>query len=85
MDLVDILDKALEVTQKNIDIFKLHNRVKCFQSDVFENVKDKYDLIISNPPYLNTSEYEANDEERKNEPKIALECVWVLYFQPTPR
>ena len=74
VDLVDILDKALEVTQKNIDIFKLHNRVKCFQSDVFENVKDKYDLIISNPPYLNTSEYEANDEEWKNEPKIALEC-----------
>ena len=74
VDLVDIFDKALEVTQKNIGFFQLHNRVKCFQSDVFENVKDKYDLIISNPPYLNTSEYEANDEEWKNEPKIALEC-----------
>ena len=52
----------------------MHNRVKCFQSDVFENVKDKYDLIISNPPYLNTSQYEACDDEWKKEPKIALEC-----------
>jgi ribosomal protein L3 glutamine methyltransferase len=42
VDLVDISDKALEVTQKNIDIFKLHNRVKCFQSDVFENTLPYY-------------------------------------------
>ncbi len=46
--------------------------MKCIQSDLFTNVKNKYDLIISNPPYVSISEYNESEAEFKREPKIAL-------------
>lgn len=73
VDLVDVSEKALEVAQANINRYKLNQRVKCIQSDLFKNVFQHYDLIISNPPYVSTSEYRRSALEFKNEPKIALE------------
>src|SRR5207237_53706 len=62
------------VAQININKYALNDRVKCIQSDLFNEVNNKYDLIISNPPYVSTSEYNSSPLEFKNEPKIALEC-----------
>lgn len=72
VDLVDISPDALEVAQINIENNKLDSRVKIIQSNLFENIHEKYDLIISNPPYVSEKEYYAQPLEVKNEPKIAL-------------
>ncbi len=69
IDAVDISDKALAVAKDNA----LDNGVTInfFNSDVFSSVNDKYDLIISNPPYVAYDE-EIEDIVRNNEPAIAL-------------
>jgi len=72
VDLVDISANALEVARININHYGLQDRVRCLQSDLFDNVQDKYDLIITNPPYVSEREYEAQAAELKNEPIIAL-------------
>jgi len=74
IDLVDISDKCIEVSTKNIDKYDLTNRVKTIKSDLFSNIVDtKYDLIISNPPYIIENEIENLDKDVKNhEPHIAL-------------
>ncbi|MGE3319110.1 MAG: 50S ribosomal protein L3 N(5)-glutamine methyltransferase [Candidatus Berkiella sp.] len=74
VDLVDLSPKALAVARRNIELHQLQDRVNCIESDVFNNVTQKYDLIISNPPYVSTREYNATPKEFKNEPKMALEC-----------
>lgn len=73
VDLADISPEALKVAQINIDRYNLNNRVKCIHSDCFANINNKYDLIITNPPYVTTKEYNKIPVEFKNEPKIALE------------
>lgn len=73
VDLVDISIEALAVANINIKRYSLEDRVRCIQSDLFENIHETYDLIISNPPYVTTSEYEKSPAEFKKEPKIALE------------
>jgi ribosomal protein L3 glutamine methyltransferase len=74
VDLLDVSSKALEVATINVTNYNLSNRVRCIKSDLFENVQNKYDLIITNPPYVTTAEYKASPDEFKNEPKIALEA-----------
>ncbi len=74
VDLLDISADALAVAQININKHALNDRVKCIQSNLFEYVDSKYDLIISNPPYVSSEEYKNCAEEFKKEPKIALEA-----------
>ena len=69
VDALDISEQALEVAKKNNE--RNNTNVNFFHSDMLENVNKKYDLIISNPPYI------AYDEEimeivKNNEPNIAL-------------
>ena len=52
VDLVDICTDALSVAQKNVDIYDLGESVKCIHSDLFSEVKNKYDMIITNPPWF---------------------------------
>ena len=69
IDAVDISDSALEVAKKNA---KNNNvEINFIKSDLFENVNKKYDVIISNPPYISYDE-EIMDIVKKNEPNIAL-------------
>lgn len=69
---VDISSSAISVAKKNAKINKLQN-VKFLQSHWFDNVSGKFDIIISNPPYLSENEMESADIEVKDfEPKIAL-------------
>ena len=69
VDLVDISPKALAVTYKNC--VKHSSRANLINSDMFEKVEKKYDIIISNPPYIKTTE-EIEDIVRDNEPHLAL-------------
>ena len=74
VDLADISEKALEVANINVKRYELNHRVHCIQSDLFENIHQTYDLIITNPPYVSTKDYEKSPAEFKKEPKIALEA-----------
>ena len=69
VDLVDISEKALEVTNKNCG--NLNSKANVFQSDCLSNVEKKYDIIISNPPYIKDDE-EIEDIVKNNEPHEAL-------------
>lgn len=73
VDLVDISPEAIKVANINIQKHGLETRVKAIQSDLFNNLDNhKYDLIITNPPYVSTKDYKNTPIEFKNEPKIAL-------------
>ncbi len=74
MIISDISEKALEVAHQNIELHKLHDRVTVIHSDLFENIPaTKFDLIVSNPPYVSTSEYDALPAEYHQEPRLGLE------------
>ncbi len=69
VDLIDISQKALEVANKNCG--KLNSKAQLIQSDMFSNVEKKYDVIISNPPYIRNQE-EIEEIVKNNEPALAL-------------
>lgn len=48
VDMIDVNERAIHLTKKNISINKVEGRA--FVSNIYENVKDKYDLIVTNPP-----------------------------------
>ena len=67
--LLDISDKALEVAKENAN--NLNCDVEFIQSDMWNNVNNKYDVVISNPPYIKNDE-EIEDLVYNNEPHLAL-------------
>lgn len=67
---VDISSDALDVANHNKE--KLGLDVNFIQSDMLDNVNDKYDVIISNPPYLSHENSYVEDVVNNNEPVIAL-------------
>ena len=68
----DVSSKAIKIAKQNAD--KLGVEVKFIKSNMFENIDGKFDLIVSNPPYIDTDEIELLDEEVKNnDPKLALD------------
>lgn len=69
VDAVDISDKAIEVAKENAILNKVN--INIFKSDMLSNVDKKYDVIISNPPYIGREE-EIDSIVEKNEPHIAL-------------
>lgn len=73
VDAVDISPAALKVARRNVKRHKVASRVRLFCSDVFSEIKNqKYDVIISNPPYVLTQEFASLPKEYRHEPKIAL-------------
>ncbi len=73
VDLVDISPEALQVAQQNIDQFGLNEFAHAIQSDLFNSLQGKqYDLIVSNPPYVDEIEMNALPEEFKQEPELGL-------------
>ncbi len=70
---VDISNDALAIAQKNIQQYSLESRCKLIQSNWFENITGKYDIIISNPPYISENDTNMMAEETLlYEPNSAL-------------
>lgn len=69
VDLVDISEEALKITEINRDNLNINARL--IQSDMWKNINDKYDIIVSNPPYIKTNE-KIEDVVKNNEPHLAL-------------
>ncbi|ULQ46434.1 50S ribosomal protein L3 N(5)-glutamine methyltransferase [Flagellatimonas centrodinii] len=75
VDLADLSAEALVVAQRNVERHHLTARVALHQGDLWAAVGDRrYDLIVSNPPYVPTAEWTALAEEYRREPRMALEA-----------
>ncbi|HMW19990.1 MAG TPA: 50S ribosomal protein L3 N(5)-glutamine methyltransferase [Nitrosomonas sp.] len=73
IDAVDISPSALEVAHINIENYDLASSIHLIHSDLFSKLGNKrYDLIISNPPYVNAESMDDLPEEFRHEPSIAL-------------
>jgi len=73
VDLADVSPKALEVASRNVARHHLEDRVRVLASDLFSAVGDtRYDVIVSNPPYVSAAELEALPEEFRREPRVGL-------------
>ena len=69
----DISSQALEVAKQNIETFKIENILLYKHNFLTQNLQGKFDLIVSNPPYISHEEYNSLPNSIKNyEPKIAL-------------
>lgn len=77
--LSDISKGALNIAKRNAvgaglcSARNTDNTIKIIQSDLFENINNKFDIIVSNPPYIKTEIIKTLDKEVQKEPKLALD------------
>jgi ribosomal protein L3 glutamine methyltransferase len=73
IDAVDLSKPALEVATRNVDEYKLDDRIALFEGDLFEPLPERrYDVIIANPPYVNAQSMATLPAEYRHEPEMAL-------------
>lgn len=73
VDAVDLSKDAISVAERNVANYHLTDRIEIIQSDAFGQLAGKrYDLIISNPPYVNAASVAALPPEYLHEPEMAL-------------
>lgn len=71
---VDISKKALNIAERNAKSNGVENQITFVESDLFEKLpKEKYDIIVSNPPYIKKNIIKQLDKEVQKEPEIALD------------
>lgn len=74
IDAVDISADALEVAARNVDEYDLAEQVRLVRSDLFNSLQPlRYDLIVTNPPYVSREQIESMPEEFQHEPLLGLE------------
>lgn len=69
---VDISKKSLKIAKLNASLNKTEHKTLFLYSNLFSNVKGKFHIIVSNPPYICKSDYDYLQEEVKKEPKRGL-------------
>ncbi|MFC4261228.1 50S ribosomal protein L3 N(5)-glutamine methyltransferase [Marinobacter lacisalsi] len=74
VDLSDVSDDALAVAQTNIELHDLSGRVRAVRSDVFDQIAGTYDVILSNPPYVDAEDIADMPDEYQHEPRLGLEA-----------
>ena len=73
VDATDVSSGALAVARRNVDTYGLAERVRVLESDFFGALGDtRYDLIVTNPPYVSTREMGSLPPEYRHEPTLAL-------------
>jgi ribosomal protein L3 glutamine methyltransferase len=73
VDAVDVSPQALEVAGRNVARHQVGDRLRLLQGSVFEPLgAQRYDLIVSNPPYVSDAEMQALPDEYLHEPDLAL-------------
>ncbi|HET7202899.1 MAG TPA: 50S ribosomal protein L3 N(5)-glutamine methyltransferase [Steroidobacteraceae bacterium] len=73
VDAVDLSEGALAVARRNVERHRLESRVHLHRGDVYDPLGDRrYDLIVSNPPYVSDAEMAALPDEYRHEPDVAL-------------
>ena len=73
IDAVDLSAPALEVATRNVMDYKLDDRIALFEGDLYAPLAERrYDVIITNPPYVNATSMQELPAEYKHEPDMAL-------------
>ncbi|MPW17262.1 50S ribosomal protein L3 N(5)-glutamine methyltransferase [Paraburkholderia sp. CNPSo 3157] len=73
IDAVDLSPTALEVAARNVHDYKLDDRIALFEGDLYAPLPERrYDVIITNPPYVNAESMKALPAEYRHEPEMAL-------------
>jgi len=73
VDLADISPEAIQIAQKNIDNHQMQEQVSVYQSDLFSALEgQKYDIIVTNPPYVDAVDMSILPDEFKQEPELGL-------------
>ena len=73
IDAVDISTDALQVAHRNVAEYGLDDRIALFEGDLFAPLPERrYDVIIANPPYVNSDSMQALPAEYRHEPQLAL-------------
>ena len=80
--LSDLSEDALDVAQSNIERHDLEDRVSVLQSDLLAEVDGQFDLIVSNPPYVDAEDFHSMPSEYGHEPAMALESGELGLYHP---
>ena len=69
----DISEEALKIAKDNASINGMSDSILFIKSDLFKDIKGRFDIIVSNPPYVAQYEFETLQKEVLKEPRVALD------------